>query len=916
MELIFTIPSIPDPNHTGLRLNYGDVNQTVFSGWNSLLRIITEQNPDSLRFCLCYHFTPDLSNGIQGRLKVWIKVITDDSSFDLVNSMVINGPIAEFYDPKQPTEKESGANISINWDRFASVAEVVRRIDLVKSYVPHEENTRVPNSPYKTIIPIVAKEDNNYIALDRLLSGFKTEVYTEIIVKPTDTEIDIQTIYAGIYNLALINESIFHEPKDNTEKYRRDFGFMKDHFAENVLREYEDFAENMIKPQVEFTLRIFGEMPQDVQLVASTMAECAFDEGKYRIIQLNKGDDQFDKIVTLGKDSVIDYEWQHSPQVNKAIRKFSRLASVEEIAGLFRLPVAANTSPRTIRMHTDPDILKVDSKSGKFPPSILIGDDIESGGNKQRKLDVGLKDLFDKPSDDYIEHRLKLDILKKHMFICGVPGSGKTTAAFTILLQLYRQEIPFLVLESAKTEYRILKRLKEHNDPVLREFGESIRIYTPGNEIVSPFRFNPLAFPEGISADEHMNNLMNCFQAAMSIPEDTPLPALLGKAIEEIYENYDHSNPPYLEDLVTKVKEIMDSPDLGYDNEVKGNLRTAIEVRLSPLVSKKRSIGKIFSKSGTPFDIEDMMSHPCIIEMDSLNTEQSNLLTLFILTTMREYIKATRRSGSDLTHVIILEEAHNVVGNIPEGADPGDPRKKAADYVTRMLAELRALGEGMVIADQLPSTVATAVIKNTGTKLAHRLTSMDDREEIGYTMLLGGAELEDFARLRVGESFYYTEGLYRPRRVRCINSNVVLGFINENGQPPDSNTLYQMIESEPWFRETALANLYDDINDFKAYLESIANEHLLKIKKGINTLKIDDVQGINELSELADEVYEVVESYKDWLAEVVERMKRIQPPDSFIDSVVELNKYYQQVYDNAFNTKARIDDILKQQKTK
>lgn len=909
-KLVYSIPSIPDPNHTGLRLNYGDVNQSVFSGWNSLLRIIAEMNPDSIRFCLCFHFCPDLSKGIQGRLKVWIKVLAEETDLSLVDTMVLNGPVAEFYQPETGNRDEEV--MSLDWNKFSFVAEVVRRVDLVKSYVPHEENTRVPNGPYKTIIPFVAKEDNNYIALDRLLSDFKTEVYAEIIVKPTETEIDIQTIYAGIYNLALINESIFHEPKDNTEKYRRDFGFMKDHFAENVLREYEDFAENMIKPQVEFTLRIFGEKPQDVQLVASTMAECAFDEGKYRIIKLNKGNDQFDKIVLLGIDSVIDYEWQHSPQVNKAIRKFSRMASVEEIAGLFRLPVAANTSPRTIRMHTDPDILKIDSKSGKFLPSILIGDDIESGSNRHRKFDVGLKELFDKPSDDYIEHRLKLDILKKHMFICGVPGSGKTTAAFNILIQLHRLGIPFLVLESAKTEYRILKRLKEHKDPVLKEFGNSIRIYTPGNEFLSPFRFNPLAFPEGISADEHMNNLMNCFQAAMSIPEDTPLPALLGKAIEEVYENYDHSNPPYLENLVTKVKEIMDSPDLGYDSEVKGNLRTAIEVRLSPLVSKKRSIGKIFSKSGTHFDIKDMMSHPCIIEMDSLNTEQSNLLTLFILTSLREYIKSTRRSGSDLTHVIILEEAHNVVGNIPEGADPGDPRKKAADYVTRMLAELRALGEGMVIADQLPSTVAAAVIKNTGTKLAHRLTSKDDREEIGYTMLLGGAELEDFARLRVGESFYYTEGLYRSRRVRCINSNVVLGFLNENGQPPDRETLYRMIESEAWFRETALVNLHYDIIDFKDFLENIANKNLLKLKQDIIALKIDDAQSMIELRQVANEVYEVVDSEKTWLSKLFDRVMRIQPPDSFIDLVTELNNYYQEVYDKAFKAKARIDDISKQ----
>jgi len=910
IQLNFSILDIPDPNHTGLRLNYGDVHASIFSGWNSMLRMIAELEPDSLRFCLCYHFTPDLSRGIQGRLRLWIKVISDDLRHNLITSMVQDGPVAEFYSPRRVTEKDHNLVEELDWSRFRSASEVIRRINLIESYVPTEENSRVPRQPYKGILPLVAREDNDFMAIDRLLSGFDSEVYAEIIIKPTVTDNDIKTIYAGIYNLTMINESIFHEPKSEEDRYRRDFGFMKDHFAENVLREYEDYAENLIKPQVEFCLRIFGEKPEEVQLVASTMADCAFDEGKYRIIHCNNGDENFQKVMDAGKASRIDYDWQHSEKVNPAIRKFTRMASLEEISGLFRFPVASNTSPRTIRKHTDPNILKADEKTGRFEAAILMGDDIESGMQKQRNLEVGLAELFDTSSESYIEHRLKLDILKKHMFICGVPGSGKTTAAFNILLQLFRHDIPFLVLESAKTEYRILKRLKFHKDPMLKKLGEAIQIYTPGNEEVSPFRFNPLALQEGISADEHMNNLMNCFQAAMSLPEDTPLPALLGKAIEEIYDNYDPESPPYLEDLVSKVKKIMDSPDLAYDSEIKGNLRTAIEVRLSPLVSKKRSIGKIFSREEKPFDIEEIMERPCILEMDSLNTEQSNLLTLFVLTSLREYVKANRLSGSPLKHVIILEEAHNVVGNIPEGADPSDPRKQAADYITRMLAELRALGEGMVIADQLPSTVASAVIKNTGTKLAHRLTSMDDREEIGYTMLLGGGELEDFARLQVGESFYYTEGLYRPRRLRCINSNVVLGFVGDQGQPPDHDTLYMMIEDDGWFRTMALRNFQDDLVGFFDFLENTASNAIENLQREVNTLDKKNSPRLKELQEVAEDYLFKMETQKEILLDFKDRFSKLKPPEAYKDTLSEIINYYKVVFDSAVKTKARLDSLV------
>jgi hypothetical protein len=825
----YFIKSLPDPFQTTLQLRFGDVKKTIFSGWKSLLRMISEMEPGSISVSLCFYYSPSLKDGVQGRLKLWIKVITENK--ELADALILNGPIAEFF--FSDYKKDAQTTPEIPWDKFNSVSEIIRRIDLISSYVPPEENKRVPSSPYQSILPFAANDDNDYMNLDRLLSGMKSDVYFEVTVKPTQTESDLQKIYAGIFNLASINEGVYIDNPDIDDAYRKDHGFMKDHFAEELLREYEEVAKNLRQPQLEFYIRIFGNNSEEVKLLASNIAETSFNEGKYRIILVEKRSEVFEKIKSLTESSETDFDWQHSQKVNKAIRKLSRVGSVDEISGIFRMPVSSNVSPKTIRKYTDPKIIGSD-KHGKKISSLLIGDDVETGDLSERNLTGSLENLFDTSSLNSIEHRLPLELLKKHMFICGVPGSGKTTAIFNILVQLHRFNIPFFVIEPAKTEYRILKTLREHkSDPVLKNLGERLRIYTPGNERVSPFRFNPFAFPEGITLDEHLNNLMNCFKSAMNIPNDSPLPALLSKAVEEVYENYEEDDFPYMEDLVVKVKELMDSPDLAYDSEIKGNLKTAIEVRLSPLVSKKRSIGKIFSKDDHTPSIRSLMENPTIIEMDSLDTEQANLLTLFLLTSMREYIKTSRRSGAKLTHAVVLEEAHNVVANIPEGADPDDPRKKAADYVSRMLAELRAMGEGIIIGDQLPSTVASTVIKNTGTKLAHRLTSMDDREEIGYTMLLGGTEIEEFARLQVGEAFYYSEGLYRPRRVRCINSNEFLGFYDpiteESKQPPDNGQLYDLIEPDEWFRRIAVKNLENDMVDFKVYLKN--SHELLKNTK-------------------------------------------------------------------------------------
>ena len=122
--------------------------------------------------------------------------------------------------------------------------------------------------------------------------------------------------------------------------------------------------------------------------------------------------------------------------------------------------------------------------------------------------------VFSPKTATCLEQRLSLNSLTKHMFVAGVPGSGKTTAVFNMLVQLARNGVPFLVIEPAKTEYRALKMLGEHADPAVRGLAGDLRIYSPGNDNVSPLRFNPFAYPEGITLDEHISQVLACFEAA------------------------------------------------------------------------------------------------------------------------------------------------------------------------------------------------------------------------------------------------------------------------------------------------------------------------------------------------------------------------------------------------------------------
>jgi len=118
---------------------------------------------------------------------------------------------------------------------------------------------------------------------------------------------------------------------------------------------------------------------------------------------------------------------------------------------------------------------------------------------------------------------------------------------------------------------------------------------------------------------------------------------------------------------------------------------------------------------------------------------------------IRERLRTLPWKGDGIRLAIVLEEAHNIAKQTREAVvseENADPGPFAAEFICRMLAELRALGVATVVVDQLPSAVATEVIKNTGSKLAFRQVAMDDREGLGATMLFGPLEMEDIAGWR------------------------------------------------------------------------------------------------------------------------------------------------------------------------
>lgn len=852
----FHTPEIPDYTHYNYVTAYeGSVRDHIFIRAEHLLRMVANFKSGEITLFFRFFYDPRSSARPQDRMRLSIGVRTEERiSSTMADQIIRHGPMAEFY------HFEKDASPFKDWDVFDATTEIIRLEEGFKPVSPpgldiHKLNPRIPKI-YYCIYPFKSRSDNDFLMFDKACASLDKPALLDIIVQPASQldELDLQ--YREIVKLMAVNsygkhDYIVHSDQldplgdlyDSIGPGEREIK-AKDPIADEFLRTHREFQRVLRQPQLLFNVKIWASDQETAHILASTAAESAFEKGTYKLLDYEKGMEWFDLSLKASSDSV-----PFLGSCNKDIwdlfdieglSRLSHMASVDEFKGMFRFPVTGFSTPCCLWKSTDYH------RNMETEDGFLIGHAF-SVAHESKLKEVPAESISNylymhNPND--VQVSMPVNLLTKHMFVAGVPGSGKTTAIFNLLVQLFKRNVPFLVIEPGKSEYRQLKMLQDHHDPTVQALAKELRIYTPGKNDVSPFLFNPFEYPNGVSIDEHIGQILTCFEASM--PLWGPLQALLAESVEAVYQDKKRQIPfPSITDLVDIARQIMGKK--GYEGEVHSNLTAAIEVRLSSLT--RLSIGKIFQCHENMPSVNDLLKHPTIIEIQNLNPYQACLLILFLLSAIWEEIRITRGQTNDLKHVTVIEEAHNIVGraehaNLSENL--ADPKAHAAEYIVRMLAEIRALGEGIVIADQLPSAVASSVVKNTSTKLAHRLVSLIDREDLGGAMLLQGPQMKEIARLEPGQAYYFTEGLYAPRKITCLDAGRFLGL--EKREPPDNHELSLVAQKEDWFmalkknRYTYLINLL--FEHYERFVHSIdkAASHLEIYYEAFNRLKEDNSQ--------------------------------------------------------------------------
>lgn len=432
------------------------------------------------------------------------------------------------------------------------------------------------------------------------------------------------------------------------------------------------------------------------------------------------------------------------------------------------------------------------------------------------------------PIDDANLYLSKND-LNKHLFVCGLTGSGKTTTVKHILKSLSVEEtIPFLVLELAKRDYRQLL-----GDDV---FNENLNIFTIGDATVSPIRFNPFYIQEGVQPLEHIDYLKAIFNASFSLYG--PMPGIVEKCLHNIYikkgwdltlgthfnfvdndggndkSRYQHEEHYYCFPTLTDLKDEIDryiKMELDYQGEFRDNIRTAIIVRLEGLCVGSK--GLMFNTHDF-FCIEELLSKNTLFEMESLADDDDKAffvgLILVLISEYRQKENPAVNPGmgdKGMRHFMIIEEAHRLLKNVETERSNemmGNPKGKAVEVFCNILAEMRSLGQGVAVVEQIPSKISPDVIKNSNTKIVHRLVSKDDQSLLAGSLCIDDNDALYLNRLKTGHALCHKEGMGRPVECKVLNDvdshAIEDGKVKNKMKPLKQKTLhsYRAYQAYEW----------------------------------------------------------------------------------------------------------------------
>lgn len=380
---------------------------------------------------------------------------------------------------------------------------------------------------------------------------------------------------------------------------------------------------------------------------------------------------------------------------------------------------------------------------------ITLGKEVVRLSNYENRKSFELGCIFDQ-GIDMPNNKVHLDVksLTQHVFVTGSTGCGKSETVYKLIDSVRKANTKFLIIEPAKGEYKNV-------------FGTE-HIFGTNPLISNLLRINPFRFTKGVHVLEHADRLIEIFNVCW--PMYAAMPAVLKEAVLNSYEDcgwdliksknkYSEEIFPTFSDLIWELETVIEASS--YSEEVKSNYKGSLVTRVKSLANGIN--GEIFSGKEIGDDI--LFDENVIVDLSRIGSQETKALIMGVLIMRLNEYRANSgiEANSELRHVTILEEAHNILKRCSQeqNMEGSNVAGKSVEMISNAIAEMRTYGEGFIIVDQSPGAVDISAIRNTNTKIIMRLPEDSDRKIAGKSAAMKDNQVDEIAKLPTGVAVVY-----------------------------------------------------------------------------------------------------------------------------------------------------------------
>lgn len=293
-------------------------------------------------------------------------------------------------------------------------------------------------------------------------------------------------------------------------------------------------------------------------------------------------------------------------------------------------------------------------------------------------------------------------LANQHLLIVGKSGAGKSQTTSSVLYELSKQNIPFLILDFQG----------EYISSVLTNSKDESFVEATGAMTLDPsygMDINPLELSVDGNTGNKVGYMSNVYQVSSILKQifglgDIQHP-VLKDAIKRAYQEKGFSvtdrstwnnEPPQFQDIWSILK---------FMEQNEGTNVRNLKYRIEPLFENN-----IFVSGEGSVSITDILNRNSIIDLSKLHTpELMKSVARFVLQAVYNRMLADGPSKSIKLYVVI-DEAHKLSYD---------------QTLTDLIREARKYGVGFILASQSVRDFATVVFENMGTKIALQLEGED-----------------------------------------------------------------------------------------------------------------------------------------------------------------------------------------------